>query len=148
MSWVTLTIDRALLDSMEGETLRNYSATSVLGISESDDERLSFAKRNLKFMLLEAGSHLIADGSYTSDTFLDAMVTADSDELLETLLAYNFLYLLFQDAAINTRGRGQQKYEFYYGEFLKGLQMSVRILLAKLTPPKQGRNRRFVGVFG
>ena len=148
MSWDTLTITRALLDSMEGETLRNYNAVSILGISESDDERLSFAKRNLKLTLLEAGSALIADGTYTSAAFLDALVVADTDDLLETMLAYNFLYLLFQDSAINTRGRGQQKYEFYYLEFQKGVQMAVRVLMSKLTPPKQARARRFVGVFG
>jgi hypothetical protein len=148
MSWATLTIDRALLDSMEGETLKNYNASTTLGISESDDERLSFAKRNLKIKLLEAGSHLVSSGDYTSDALLDALVAADGDELLESLLAYNFLYLLYQDASVNTRGRGKEKFEFYYMEFLNGVKTIPNMLLARLTPPKRGRSRRFVGVFG
>lgn len=148
MSWADFTITRATLDSMEGETLKSYNAQTTLGISESDDERLAFAKRNLQIKLLELGSHLISNGDYTSSAFLDALVSSDTDDLLETLLAYNFLFLLFQDSAVTRNGRGNQKYEFYYMEFTKSIGIIANMLMSKLTPPKRGRSRRFVGVFG
>lgn len=148
MAWSDLTITRDLLDSMEGETLEGYSNTSTLLIADNDDERISLAKRKLKLDVLNASSKSVISGDFTQDTLLDAMEVADTEGLLEDLLAYYFLSLLFQDASINVRGRGTEKHKYYYMLYMQNLTNTVTVLLSKLTPPQEIRRFRIVHGFG
>jgi len=149
MSWSSLTLTRELLDSMESETLENYNSTvSVLGITDKDDERVELSKRKLSIDILNIAQKSVFSGDFTEDTLLDAVVAVDSQDLLQDLLAYYFLSLLFQDASINRTGRGMEKHKYYYMLYMQNLKNTITILLGKVTPPQQVRRLRMVHTFG
>jgi len=149
MSWADLSIDRSLLNSLEGETLSQYNnATSLFGISDNDDERFSLSKRQLKLDILKEAQHILAEGTITAAALLDLVAASDEDGLLKDLLAYYFLHLLFQDGSINTRGRAMEKHEFYYMKYIQNIKATSSVLFTRLNPPKKARQRRMYHGFG
>lgn len=136
MAFSDLSVTRNNIDALEGNTLKRHSSNTTLGLTENDDDMASKAEKEVKVDIFDSASQHYYQGDYsTKDELLDAMEQADSDGLIEDLMALKFLELFFNDEHIGETDGGD-KAMFYESKYNQQLPKVVTTILADLTPAK------------
>lgn len=152
MAFSSLTLTRDDIDAFEGETFRDLNVTdesSTLGLSSRDTLVLSKAKSELQTDILEKLHTYISDETYANETaLLDAIESADSEDLLKNVLAYKFFELWFQQDATNMEGMAFSKARTYYGKYVHYLQINLQRLAGSLSTPKSVPRFRMRSSYG
>lgn len=152
MAFSDLTLTRSDIDAFEGETFRDLNVTGVgttLNISLKDSLVLDRAKMELESDIIEKLQPYIADGTYASETaLLDALYTADDQDLLKNLLAYKFFELWFQQDATHQDSMAFNKAGRYYHRYTNYLKINLQRLSGRLATPKHVPRLRMRSAYG
>lgn len=143
MAFSDLSVTRENIDALEGNTLRRHSSSTTLGLTDNDDDMAQKAETEVKVDLFDEASKHYYQGDYsTKNELLDDMEGADSDGLIEDLMALKFLELFFNDEHIGETDGGD-KAVFYEHKYNVQLPKVSSLLLADLEEPKVQNKVRF-----
>ncbi len=151
MAFSDLTLTRNNIDALEELTFKGVNVTTgttVLNLSEKDNLILGKAIKLLKTDILENLREYINDSTYATETaLLDAIYTADSEELLVDLLSYKFLELWFAQDATHRDSYSFTKAGKYYNMYNQYLTANLRRLSGLLAKPKTTPRVRFMSMY-
>lgn len=151
MAFADLTITRNDVDAFEGQTFVDVNVTSgttLVNISEKDNLVVDKAKRMLQTDILEELRHYINDATYATETvLLDAVDTADSEDMLKDLLTYKFLELWFSQDATHKDSYAYVKAGKYYRMYNQYLPAHLRRISGLLAKPKSVRRVQFQSMY-
>jgi len=152
MAFSDLTLTRNDIDAFEGETFRDLNVTDVgttLNISVRDTLVLDRSKAELESDIIERLQTYLADGTYATETaLLDALYSADDQDLLKNLLAYKFFELWFQQDATHQDSMAFNKAGRYYHKYTNYLQINLQRLAGSLSTPRQVPRFRMRSAYG
>lgn len=136
MAWTDLTLLRDDIDSFEGATFSQYSASTTLGISQHDDKVLSSSKKELEDDILRTMSdtdYKQPDGTdYTETELLDAIHAADNRDLLKRMLTYKFLANWFYQDSSKEDSLSYTKSREYLGKYYRALNGGLSSLSSRM----------------
>jgi len=151
MAFSDLTLTRNNIDALEELTFKGVNVTTgstTLNLSEKDNLILGKAIKLLKTDILENLREFINDTTYSTETaLLDAIHTADSEELLVDLLSYKFLELWFAQDATHRESYSYEKARKYYAMYNQYLTANLRRLSGLLAKPKTTPRVRFMSLY-
>ena len=151
MAFSDLTLTRNNIDALEELTFKGVNVTTgttALNLSEKDNLILGKAIKLLKTDILENLREYINDSTYATETaLLDAIYTADSEELLVDLLSYKFLELWFAQDATHRDSYSFTKAGKYYNMYNQYLTANLRRLSGLLAKPKTTPRVRFMSMY-
>lgn len=138
--WYDLTITRDDIDSLEGATFRQYSASTALGIASHDALTLDLSKGELEDDIIGKMGEL----NYTEEGLLDAVYVADTRHILTRLLAYKFLANWFFQDSSKEDSLSYVKYREYLGKYYRTLSSMINDISHKLSEPRNAPRYKLV----
>lgn len=143
MAFDDLSVRLGKLKALEGETLKRHSANTLLGLSPTDPEMATEAEDQVRLDLIDSTNRYLHDSTYSNSTgLLDALEAADTNNMIERLMAIKFLELFFADQTLEG-DQSSKKAAFYESKYESERIKVANVLLASLDEPKIPNRVRF-----